>query len=347
MMRLNFTQEDRDALQHWRFHHPHPHVQRKMEALWLKSHELPHRQIAILTGISLHTLRRYFRQFQAGGVEALRQTHFHQPESRMEDHVDEIIEHLAAHPPATINEARAKIADLTGIERSPTQVRAFLKKLGLHRLKVGVLPADPDVQEQRQFLAEKLEPRLEEARAKKRIVLFADAAHFVFGAFLGYLWVWLRLFIHSPKGRHRYNVLGAVNAISREILSLTNDTVIDGETVCIFLRQVAQHYAGKRITIVCDNAKYFKSHMVRACAAELGIELLPLPTYSPNLNIIERFWKFLKKQCLYSKYYETFASFKAGINRELTEANRKHQKELESLLTLNFQSYEEAPILAA
>lgn len=347
MMRLIFSQEDRDALHYWRFHHPHPHVQQKMEALWLKGHNLPHQQIATLTGVSTNTLRRYFREFQDGGIEASQQTHFHQPESLMEDHADRIIDYFAGHPPATVNEARAKIAEVTGIERSLTQVRVFLKKLGLRRLKVGVLPAEPDIQEQRKFLEEKLGSRLEEAQAKKRIVLFADAAHFVFGAFLGYLWVWTRLFVHSPKGRHRYNVLGAVNAITREILSLTNDTVIDGEVVCVFLRQVAQHYAGKRITIVCDNAKYFKSQMVQALATELGIELLLLPTYSPNLNIIERFWKFLKKQCLYSKYYETFTSFKAAINRELTNANRKHQKELESLLTLNFQSYEEAPTLAA
>ncbi len=87
---------------------------------------------------------------------------------------------------------------------------------------------------------------------------------------------------------------------------------------------------------------------VKSCrknADSLGIELLYLPPYSPNLNLIERLWKFVKKKCLYAKYYEEFAQFSAAISGCLDEAHLKHKKELDSLLTLRFQTFEKSQIL--
>ena len=72
--------------------------------------------------------------------------------------------------------------------------------------------------------------------------------------------------------------------------------------------------------------------------AKLNIELLYLPTYSPNLNIIERLWKFIKNDCLYSKYYDNFSKFKQAIMLSLEEAQTKKKEKLKSLLTLNFQT---------
>jgi transposase len=79
-------------------------------------------------------------------------------------------------------------------------------------------------------------------------------------------------------------------------------------------------------------------------AAELGIELLFLPPYSPNLNLIERLWKFVKKEVLYSKYYDNFEKFKAAITNCLEETETKHQKALKSLLTLKFQTFTQSSI---
>src|SRR4029453_1068052 len=112
---------------------------------------------------------------------------------------DTIETHVREHPPQTINEAVAMLETLTGIRRSPTQVRLFLAHLGLHRRKRPFLPAkgDPDVQEEYQ---KKLEPRLADAQAGKRAVFFVDAAHFVFGAFLGYLWCFARCWVKGPSG---------------------------------------------------------------------------------------------------------------------------------------------------
>lgn len=149
MLDMTFTEQEQLALHHERFHHPHPRVQQKMEAVWLKSQGLPHHEIARLVCISENTLRTYLNEYQDGGIDTLKQLNFRRPHSELAAHRETIEEYFLQHPPATINEAVAKIEEVTGIRRSPTQVRLFLKRLGMRCLKVGVLPAkaSPDVQE--------------------------------------------------------------------------------------------------------------------------------------------------------------------------------------------------------
>jgi len=149
MLRLEFSESDQQALNYERYHHPHPRVQQRMEALWLKSQGIPHHQIVHLCRISGNTLRAYLKRYQTGGVEALKHLSFHRPQSALQAHRDTIEAHLREQPPQTINEAVAVLETLTGLRRSPTQVRLFLKHLGLKCLKVGLLPAkaDPAAQE--------------------------------------------------------------------------------------------------------------------------------------------------------------------------------------------------------
>lgn len=148
MLQLAFSEADKQALHYERYHHPHPRVQQRMEALGLKSQGVPHHQIAQLCAISANTLRSYLKLYQGGGVEALKQLNSHCPQSALSAYRDPIETHVQAHPPQTINEAVAMLEALTGIRRSPTQVRLSLTHLGLHRRKVGLLPAqgDPDAQ---------------------------------------------------------------------------------------------------------------------------------------------------------------------------------------------------------
>ena len=125
---LEFTPEIIEALNHERFHHPVPLVQRRMEVLWLKSHGLPHEQIAVLGNISETTMREYFQLYLAGGIEGLKEVHFYHPESELVQHVNSLEEYFRVNPPASIKEAQSEIETLTGIRRSETQVREFLKK---------------------------------------------------------------------------------------------------------------------------------------------------------------------------------------------------------------------------
>ncbi len=208
-----------------------------------------------------------------------------------------------------------------------------------------MIPAKADPAVQATYLQQVLEPRLAEAQAGQRAVYFVDAAHFVLAPFLGFLWSVMRVFIQAPSGRQRFNVLGALNAITHDLITVSNETYITATTVCALLEQLAAQHVGMPITVFLDNARYQKCALVTSTAAKLEIELCFLPAYSPNLNLIERLWKFVKKQCLYSKYYADFASFRAAIVTCLNETPTKHKPALDSLITLRFQTFEKAQLV--
>jgi len=187
-------------------------------------------------------------------------------------------------------------------------------------------------------LDEELQPRLEEAKRGKRQVLFVDASHFVHSPFLGHVWSQKRVYIRAPSGRKRHNVLGAFNAVSHELVTVKNDAYVNSITVMKLIKDVCSHYEGQKITLVMDNARYQRCKAVMEYAHENDVELRFLPSYSPNLNLIERLWKFVKKNALNNKYYGDFILFKEGIEDCLENLGTKFKKEVESLMSLKFGS---------
>lgn len=346
MIDLVIVPEDVDKARYELFHYPHPLVQRKMLALVLKSQNLPHHQITTLLGTCENTLRSCLEQYQQGGIEALKELHFYRPESILNVHRKSLESYFQAHPPMTIKEAAFVIEQKTGVHRSLTQVRLFFKRSGLQRRKVAAIPAKWNSDKQEAFKTENLEPRLEEAKRGERIVFFVDAAHFVLAPFLGWVWSKVRLFVRAPSGRQRFNVLGALNAITHELITVTNDSYINSQSVCALLRKIKERFKGS-VTLVLDNAKYQRCAMVQALAAALDIELLFLPAYSPNLNLIERLWKYTKKMCLYNRYYADFTTFSGAIAEFLNSLPHRHAQDLDTLLTLNFQTFDPESILLA
>jgi hypothetical protein len=191
-------------------------------------------------------------------------------------------------------------------------------------------------------------PRLAEAERGRRTVLFVDAAHFVYGPFLGYLWCLVRLFVPGPSGRKRYNVLAALDAVTHRVIRVSNHAYINAESVGMLLREVAAAGLKGPVTLVLDNARYQKCAAVKAVAGSLGIELLYLPSYSPNLNLIERLWKFVKKECLSCRVLPTYEAFTGAIDDCLGDLNTRHKQQMDTLLTLEFQLFDDdVPVLAA
>jgi transposase len=213
--------------------------------------------------------------------------------------------------------------------------------------KVGTIPAKADVEEQAAFLNDKLRPRLNQAQRGQRTVLFVDAAHFIFGPFLGFVWCLVRLFVPGPSGRKRYNVLAALNAVTHEVIRVANHSYINAVSVCALLREIAAAGLARPITVVLDNARYQRCAVVQALARSLKIELLFLPTYSPNLNLIERLWRFVKSECLGAKPKATYEDFTAAIDGCLANLQTNHKEQMKTLLALNFQTFEDEPVLTA
>lgn len=192
-----------------------------------------------------------------------------------------------------------------------------------------------------------MRPRLDRAVAGKGHVLFVDAAHFVYGTFLCCLWSIARVSVRAASGRQRFNVLGAWDAVARTLGTVTNTTVVNTDTMCELLQAVAARGLVGPVTLVLDNARYQRNKVVMGLAGELGIELLFLPSYSPNLNLIERLWRFTKRKAAYGRYHPTFADFRAAVQDVLDRVPTTHADKLASLMTLNFQEFNDVSLLAA
>lgn len=177
MISIEFGDAERAALAYERYHHPSPHVQKRMEMVYLKSQGVAHQEIARLCQVSRQTLVTTLHLYQEGGIERLKQFHFSGQPSKLNAHQNSVEAEFRAQPPRTIAEAQDVIEQLTGIRRSPTQIRAFLKRIGMQLRKVAPLPGraiEPAKQhEQDSFLHQELEPRLQEVREGKRTLFLS------------------------------------------------------------------------------------------------------------------------------------------------------------------------------
>ena len=233
----------------------------------------------------------------------------------------------------------ARIKTLTGIRVSEGQARRVMGKMGMARKKSMNLPAKADPQLQFEFYTQKLKPGLQQAARGERKVFFVDAAHFVLGSFLGLVWCFARPLVRTSPARQRYSVPGAIESHSKELVSVRARGNVNSETVCDLLEKICKAHPRDEITLVMDNARNQHNNMVKAVAKAADIELLFLPAYSPNLNLIERLWKLTKKRCLTNRYHEDFDKFVEGIDRCPDSFATTLRDEVSSLLTLNFQLF--------
>jgi len=182
---------------------------------------------------------------------------------------------------------------------------------------------------------------IEEVKTKNYEALFFDPTHQIHNTVNGYCWQEKgkdnTKIIFSNSGRRRVNIIGAINAITYKPTTLITEDNCDKEMIKVFLDEIKKDYhKADKIYIFLDNAKYSRNYDVYEYAEKLNIELMFLPSYSPNLNLIERLWKFFKKKIRRNKYYKTFEEFIKSIF-EFFENFEQYKPELEKLLTHKFE----------
>jgi transposase len=172
-------------------------------------------------------------------------------------------------------------------------------------------------------------------------VVFIDPTHQIYNAESGYLWQEKggagTKQIFSNSGRRRITIVGAINPHSLSPTTLITEGNCDRELMKLFIRELRKDYpGGEKIHAFLDNARYNWSKDVRAEAKRLNVELKYLPPYCPNLNLIERLWKFMKKAVKKNAYHDTFEKFEKAICEFFKNIGQFRDK-LETLLTLNFE----------
>ncbi len=295
---FKISEAEIEKLSYERYAYPQPMAQKRIFAVYLKmAFNYNNRLIALITGLHYNMVAVWIKVYKQKGFEGLVSNNYGTNKSELEDKAENILDSFLQQPPMTAGDAMQRISEMTGIIRSEQQVRSFMKRHGLKFIKCGHIPAKADNEAQHQWVETELKPVIAAAKEGRVHLLFCDAAHFVLQPFLCSLWCAFRVFIKASAGRNRINVLGAVNAITKEVVTLTNTTYITSDTLIEFLKMLREKFNGP-IAIVLDNARYQHCFVVTTIAKSLGIHLLFLPPYSPNLNIIERLWKFTKKRIL-------------------------------------------------
>lgn len=168
-------------------------------------------------------------------------------------------------------------------------------------------------------------------------VFFADGVHLTYGYQGGYCWCKERKCVPSAYGRKRANLLGFMDAATFQAISVMNDSYLNFDSVCEGLEKLRKAYPDESIYVILDNAAYQRCKKVMQKAEELNIHLTFLPPYSPNLNLIERLWKFLRKTLLTNQYYHSFHEFFDAIELFIHTVHCRYHKQLSSLLSFHFE----------
>lgn len=273
-------------------------------------------EVASILMIEEDTLRAYKRAYEKGGIPGLVKMNYKGRKAKL---TSEQLEKLETELESTIYLTTQSIAAYIETEfrvvYSSSGVRDLLHRLGYTYKKPSVVPGNPDIEAQEIF-AEQYESFMQE-KADNVEVLFADAVHPEHNGIAAYGWIkrGQERELKTNSGRQRLNLHGAMNAETYQVTVIESNTVNRDSTLNL-IEAVEQAYPlAIEIVMIVDNAPYHFAPEVKAYLENSRVRFVPLPSYSPNLNLIERLWKFFKKKVLYNRYYKNLKDFREACIR--------------------------------
>jgi transposase len=296
-------------------------------------------QVAQALLVDETTVRNWFQRYQQGGQEELLALHYQGKEPSLTVMQQEALaKHLDENTYLTSKEIRHHIKKTYQVKYSPTGVKELLHRLNFVYKKPKHVPGKLDPEKQKAFLAEY--EKLRETKGENDPVYFADACHPQQNGIPSYGWIrrGVEKELKSNGGRKRVNINGAVNVDTLETVTDFAKTINGASSLRLFRKLEKRHPDAEVIHIFLDNATYYKSQLVKEYLKTSRIKIHYLPGYSPNLNLIERLWKFFKKKILYNQYYEKFEDFLASC-KNFFRCRTKYREELRTLLTENLHLY--------
>lgn len=296
-------------------------------------------QISAILGINEKMIQRVFKLYEETGIDGLSAFYYRGRSSYLSKNQEQILrKELSGYLHKDTKEIQIFIQRRFKIQMTRSAISIMLHRMGFVYKKTKILPGKADAAQQRQFAArlKRLKNKLKPSEA----LYFIDGTHPTFNTRAGYGWIekGKEYAMPSNTGRQRVNINGAMNGLDPTDMVVDFADMINAQSTIRVLEKIqAKNVFREKIYIVGDNARYYCSKPLKEWLEKHPkFVWIPLPAYSPNLNLIERIWGFMKRERLNNFYFDTYQKFKNDLMDFFTNLD-VYRKELNSLITYNFQ----------
>lgn len=288
------------------------------------------------------TIRNYYARYEDGNLMGLVEDKYVNNKGLLSDkELLELETHLNEVTYQSAKEIMMQVKVEYDVDYSLSGIHELLKRLGFVYKKPQRCPGKYNNEVQEKFI--KKYKKLRSNLGEKDRIYFTDTTHPEHQTQVSHGWIKRgeKKVIFTTAKQKRVNIQGALNINDLTVVSQFHTDSITAQSVIDFLFTLRAQQVEGWLHLICDNAKYYDNDEVRWYAKELGIKLHYLPAYSPNLNIIERLWKYFKKKALHNRYFRAFAEFEEAC-KDFFDKIDEHKAELKTLLTENFQKLRHA-----
>lgn len=334
-MKVSLSESEVTQLRHLQRHSPERWMYIRVTAVLMLSEGFSVAQVCTSLGIDDNTVYEYARVYKSAGINRLLTRDYKGSQGKLSYvELGRLSSRLRQQLFTTADQVADWIAQEFGIHYSQSGVTALLHRLNFSHKQTKSIPCEANAQKQEEFLVE-LETLLEQPESA---LYFTDAVHPTHNTRSLRAWIekgqdWL---LPTVSGRHRININGAVNAHDPTEILIREDERINAQSTKALYQQLLEANPDKKVIyVVADNARYYRNKELKEWVKDTKIVQVFLPPYSPNLNLIERLWKLMRKKAIDPIFYRTKDEFRAGV-LSFFQNTAQYQDELKSLLTLNF-----------
>lgn len=311
----------------------------RIKAMLLLNKGYSYGQTADILLMDEDSIRRWYQEHETGGIENLLQDRYKGGETKLSmKQQQELTAHLDRQICLTSKEVCQYVKKRYCVNYTVKGMTDLLHRLGFVYKKPKHIPGKANREAQEEFIKQYKE--LKQNKNLQDKIYFMDGCHPLHNSLLGYGWIkkGKEKFVKANTGRERVNLNGAYNTEENKII-VREDESINAQSTVALLKQILHEQSQGILYVILDNARYYHSKYVKEFLEKnTRIKFVYLPPYSPNLNLIERLWKLMKKKVAYNKYYEKFSVFRENIMMFFQNSNQ-YQLELKNLMTENFQLF--------
>jgi len=335
---LNLSKTELDELKDRYKHERDRRLAERIHGIILFAQGYKLKELKSLLFVGLKTMAQWIETFRHQGLDGLLHWGYQgQKPTLSEAQWAQVEQELERNPYHTAKAVAKFVKEQFQVEYSERGMQALLRRQGYRYIKSRLVPGKAKAVDQAAFV-EQYEVLKTELGSSDR-VYYVDATHPTHNVKISYGWTkkGRRMRIRSNPGRQRYNILGAYCPSDQEYLDIRGVETVNAQTLQQLIDKIRMaHPEANRIILILDNVRYNHARLIRDHLVNTNVELLFLPTYSPNLNLIERLWRFLSGEVMNDTYHASFDEFVAAIAKVLDNL-QDYADQLATLMTEKFE----------